>query len=1290
MNTLIENNRFEITKEDIALLDDATLRDLIGLLCEADCRMSGLSGIDVAYGGHQDASDGGVDVLVKTDHPLPKNVAIPRSYTGFQVKKPAMPRKAILAEMKPKGILRPFIQGLIKNGGAYIIVSSGDSTTASSLNERVMAMKEAVSDQDSDSALFVDFYDRNRIATWVRMHHSLVLWVRDKIGRPLTGWHPYDNWAKCPEGVEEEYLIDEGLYLRDDTQSQSQNPNQRISIQEGLDKIRQRILMPRSVVRLVGLSGVGKTRLVQALFDTRIGESALNQSTAFYTDMSDSPHPPPQQFAEQLIAENAQGTLVIDNCPPDLHQRLAALCAGQMSRLSLLTVEYDVSNETLSDETNVFRLEPSSEELITKVIRKRFPHINQINADTISKASGGNYRIGIAIADTVKKGENLTGLNDIQLFKRLFEQQQGSSDKLILSAEVLSLVYSFDGIDTTSDNSELKILASLIEKSVLEVYRDIAELQSRELIQSRSNWRAILPHAIANMLAKNALKSIPKETIIKTFLEKGTERLILSLSRRLGYLHDSPEAIAIVNELLAEGQWLGDVGNLNKFGLDVFTNFAPALPEKALEALERAAKNYPTSQFLSRNNPHFYEFVRILRSIAYDKIYFKRCVILICEFAISEKENENYNSIRSILKSLFYTYFSGTHAEETERLEVIEELLDSDNLDKQSLGITLLDVTLVASRFTSLNSFSFGGRKRDYGYHPNKEQKKRWYATFIKAAENIATTKNHLNDNVKKILATRFHDLWFHANMYDELESAAIILHQVRSWNEGWKVIKQMLSRYDKIMDINLLERLKKIERQLFPYNLIEKCRTYIFSNGFNGTLEEFELDIESSDDFNKRLEYIDRTIFELGFQVAQEPIVFNTILPDIISYSEANGLYTFGQGLAQGSKDIETTWMLLKDQVSKKDKNECNVQVFRGMIAWASINSPALCNSWLDQALHDQILTSWFPYLQCAVEIDASGLWRLNYAIDQNDIPIESYYELVKRMDHKEISDDDLSDLVNKIAAIENGQSIAIEILDKRFYNCRPDQISFSPKLLDTARKIISHYTLSKRSRRRDTDYTMANIAKLCLTGDDGATTASVLLHNLYVGLSDFSISPTDYTQLTRTITKKYPRIFLEVFLLDNDISSHVNRLIFSNGCDGDINYLDLIPDEKIISWCNEAPVIRYPIIASIVKIFEDPSSSNENGQWRSIILLIFKYAPDIDIVLNSIQGNLRPNSFGGSLSRIMERRLRLFPHLFNHENARISAWAKRTHENLQISIQNLLKDEEDRYRQKDERFEW
>jgi len=136
-------NLLEITGDDIALLSDADLRSLIGLLCEADFRLAGLPTSGIIWGGHQDVSDDGLDVTVRNTVPPPQNSFVPRSITGFQVKKPDMTAARIIKEMKPKGKLRNEIKTLVKDGGAYIIVNSTGSVTNKALQNRLDAMRKA-------------------------------------------------------------------------------------------------------------------------------------------------------------------------------------------------------------------------------------------------------------------------------------------------------------------------------------------------------------------------------------------------------------------------------------------------------------------------------------------------------------------------------------------------------------------------------------------------------------------------------------------------------------------------------------------------------------------------------------------------------------------------------------------------------------------------------------------------------------------------------------------------------------------------------------------------------------------------------------------------------------------------------------------------------------------------------------------------------------------------------------------------------------------------------------------
>lgn len=238
---------------------------------------------------------------------------------------------------------------------------------------------------------------------------------------------------------------------------------------------------------------------------------------------------------------------------------LSELCRSKASRLSVITIEYDI-REDLAEGTEAFSLEPASTELIDKLIRLRFPELSQIDARRIAEFCGGNARIAIVLAATVRKNDTVATLSDQELFRRLFEQRQRPEQELMSAAQALSLVYSFEGEDTSDgQNAELVHLGALVTQNAQEMFKHAAELEDRGLVQHRSKWRAVLPPAIANRLASMALRMIPPTALDACFVSKGRERLLRSFSRRLGY------ALTLLcfqlEEILATGHGQAEIPN---------------------------------------------------------------------------------------------------------------------------------------------------------------------------------------------------------------------------------------------------------------------------------------------------------------------------------------------------------------------------------------------------------------------------------------------------------------------------------------------------------------------------------------------------------------------------------------------------------------------------------------------------------------------------------------------------------------------------------------------------------
>ncbi len=473
-----------------------------------------------------------------------------------------------------------------------------------------------------------------------------------------------------------------------------------IAAVDGINRIRARLSQSKQSARLVGLSGVGKTRLAQALFDDRIGADALDPALAIYTNLGDNAEPSPVTMLSNIVVAGAQLVIVVDNCPPDLHRRLTEIASSAESQASILTIEYDI-REDQPEGTEVFEMEPASVAMTEALVRRRFPAISQVEAGTIAEFSGGNARIAIALAVTVQRGESLSGLADEELFRRLFHQNHQPDPDLLRAAQACALVYSFDGENLSADG-ELVRLGRLARQDPAEAYAHVAELRRRDLVQARRQWRAVLPHAIANRLAKLGLQNIPPQQIESELTNGAPDRIQKSFSRRLGYLHDNADAVRIIEGWLRPDGILAEITEFDALHAEMFVNVAPVAPELVVAALERVAKG-PKKALLLANQ---FVFVRLLRSLAYEPTLFARCAELLTVFAILEGE-ERESEAGKALTSLFFPYLSGTHATIEQRVEVMKGLIRSDDAKRQSLGLRSVEAFRLERTFPRLRTADF-------------------------------------------------------------------------------------------------------------------------------------------------------------------------------------------------------------------------------------------------------------------------------------------------------------------------------------------------------------------------------------------------------------------------------------------------------------------------------------------------------------------------------------------------------------------------------------------------------
>lgn len=1157
---------FDVTGDDIALLDDGQLREVVARVCEAELERLGIPTTYVTWGGNQTDEDGGLDVRVS----LPKAKGIDgfilRTQTGFQAKKSDLPPSKITGEMKPKGKLRPSIKELISAKGAYIIVSSGSSTSETALNRRRSKMREAVKGHKGSKDLALDFYDRNRLATAVRSHPGVVALVKSKIGKSTKGWRPYEKWSMPPDGATDTFLFDdESRFIVGAT-----NDDNGMSVIAGIELVRAALRRPKATARLVGLSGVGKTRFCEALFETGIADNPLPPTLVIYTNMAETPDPTPEHLVQTLFAQKKRAILVIDNCSQDLHKRLAEAVRGTGSEISLLTVEYDISDD-IEESTEVFRLENSSQDVVVKLIQARKPQVSYSDASRIADISGGNARVALAIAETVGKGDSIAKLNDKDLFERLFHQRKQPDDKLYKVAQVCSLVYSFNGEETEKPDCELATLASLSGYTIEEIHEKCAELYRRNLLQKRGPWRAVLPHAISNKLAAASLENIPKAKITRFLLQESSSRMMRSFSRRLEYLHDVAPAVEIATGMFGPGGVLADVASLNHILREVLENVYLLCPSTALAAFKRAFE-HATSETIQESS----WAIRPIHRLAYQAEDFEEAANLLIKFALAfnfEKGGKQSDAEKAFV-SLFQARYSNTNTPLSARLNFLGHLAATGSSAHQSIALSALSSSMITRHFDPFTLSDVGARVSDYGIFPkNGPEVRQWFGEVLEFSKALAHANKDLAPKIIATIASRFRGLWANADQHEKLDLIAREQAASCFWPEGWEAVRETW-KYDKSeIGSASREKLKNLFELLRPNSLINRIRSAVHDSknlilGFD-ILEE-----DADNDIKKSMAKSQEVVTKLGEDAAADEDVLFAVLPDLMDGN--SNAWTFARAVGQSTKNPERIWDVLTKEFTKSPMNRSTA--VGGFLSGLRKTNLELSHKMLDDALRSSNLQARFPELQSSVELDERDAVRLTKSMSVTSIPVEQFRRLAYGKVTDAVSAAPLGNLVKSIADKSGGVDVAIDVLGMRiFSDGQEKKKEVYPELIDAGRHTLAKVKFDREDGNlSDGNYLINGVVQYCLAGEGGVDITRKLARAFFTALSSHRVSIYKYSHILEAMVVVQPEAVLDEAFKEDSRAAYRTAQYFQQMMDDKKSPFDEIPTETLINWCDKAPEHR------------------------------------------------------------------------------------------------------------------
>jgi hypothetical protein len=348
---------FEINPSQIESLDSKQLVMLLNKLLHAEAQLAGISLSGISVPLQITVSDGGEDARIAWPGGLEKTDYLPSRFCIFQSKATTLGPAGWKREIWTKNSqmkdatrqLNEAVKKVISERGAYIGFTSA-TVIGVKYDRRIDGIKQGIQEAGADPNQLtkIDIYDANKIAEWASRHPAVAVWLNEsQSGLDFRSIQTIASWGKKTDISSIQHVDDkkERFYLGGEDiigQAERESPAKNVlPFQQIKERITDYLANSRMAVRIIGPSGVGKTRFIYEVFrdETTLAKISLSTS-AIYCDFRDIGQSI-LQIAQSLSESGSSALMVIDECPRETAQQLCEIAARADSKIRVLTIGID-------------------------------------------------------------------------------------------------------------------------------------------------------------------------------------------------------------------------------------------------------------------------------------------------------------------------------------------------------------------------------------------------------------------------------------------------------------------------------------------------------------------------------------------------------------------------------------------------------------------------------------------------------------------------------------------------------------------------------------------------------------------------------------------------------------------------------------------------------------------------------------------------------------------------------------------------------------------------------------
>ena len=1260
---------FEVTDTNISALAAGLLPELLRLLLHAEAREHGLPLDRRQVASNFHAPDGGEDGRIEWKAGRDSTPFLPSRLNLFQLKAgKTSPAAAAREVLNSDGAVKDRVRAALTAGGSYILLCAQPYTQIQIEKRETRirgALRSAGLAVDGDQ---VDFRDADQFAGWVNHHPAVATWLKERTQPGTTGpFRSWSHWAERSEHYASPWVRDERLGVL-------------------WNHLREHVTEPRTVFRIVGVYGVGKSRLtLEALGPD--GGLDLNYSVMYAVQSEASPHYI-NRVVQILADAGTPAVVVVDDCDPETHQVLARIALHRRSRLSLVTIDNEVPTGALG--RNSHKIEEADPSVTEGILRALVPGLPDGDRIRLEHLSAGFPETAVRLAQAWKASISVVDATSDQLVDAYVTGRACQDRGLMTKSAALLAVFDLVRIAPPKDG-QLREIARLDGALPYgDFHAAVRELVDGGVTQRRGGLVTLKPLPFAMKLAERQWRQWSPDTWDRVLSGDASTPLKLSAAKQLARLDSTDIAQEVTVQVCRrEGPFDGIDGISQDGHARVLSSLAEIDPEVVLSRIHRSLSQVEDLSTLT-------DEVRLHLVWALEKIAF-RCATfwdaarhLLRLAAADELQSRSSVSRESgrlkqageaaeTFCGLFSIHLGGTEADGDARLPFLDEVPDFNDPIEREIVAQALATGLQTSYFWRIaGPEAQGSQPALTPWQPATQEDAHRYVEecalrlarlALKDDEPGLAARSLLGDELFRLVQAGF------------IDAVATVVRQVGNavdyWPEALKCLRRLNDVYAGDLDAEISARIKQLAAVLQPKSPEARIRSLV-------TEVSWESPGGSELDSDARFELRVQEVRRLAEALARRPNALLQYLPQLSRGRHAMS-QAFGTAIAELAPSPLEWLDPIVQAVAAAPEKERNHELLTGFAVGLARDHFKTVDAFKLKAARSTELAPALPWLCWRLGITPADIQLVTGCLQDGLLnpSLLNAWSFGKK--HDAVSPQHLAPLFDALLDHSaEGFAVAAHLMERFSHRDRDWLEALRPQVL----KLVENSSRWRvPGRHGDCEHGFRRVVGWMLgkgRPDNDAWATALALAKAVVHAEGIEHHVLLQPVLPR-ILSDFPEvswpIIGQAIVSDARRAWHLGLILGHSYSLPDRNAPPLLslPEPTLVGWCHGNPDRAPAFVAEHVPVLTFGADATGKPSLHPVIVRLLDEFGDRDAVLQAVDTNIHNFGWRGSKTTYFERYQQPLQELLQHKRPKVRRWARAMLRRLDLQIDAARKQDEE-----------